>query len=413
MQTASPLSVDLSFKINGLMRKIYFLIFLLFTITGKTFAQSEPEKIQTVFSTLIFPPQPQHAHASSIVNLPNGDVLAVWYQGSGEREANDVKILGARLKKGSTVWSSPFLMADSPDLPDCNPVVFLNSKNKLFLVWIAVQAHRWEYSLLRYKTSINYSGNGAPEWNWQDNILLQPDDRFAQETEKKFRQTENKNDSVNFAPRYGNKIVEASKDAGKRCTGWMTRIKPLRLANGRILLPLYSDGFSMSLIAISDDDGDTWHASLPIVGRGNVQPALVQKKNGNIVAYMRDNGVEPNRVQVSESSDSGFTWTAATKINIANEASVELILLQDGRWAFVGDDEDDGRYRLSLYLSDDEGKTWKWKRLLENVPKGHGSFSYPCIFQAADGLMHISYSYSFEKQGESIKYVVADPKIIR
>src|SRR6202043_3628604 len=48
----------------------------------------------------------------------------------------------------------------------------------------------------------------------------------------------------------------------------MTRIKPLKLASGRILLPLYSDGFNMAIVAISDDDGDTWHASLPIVGRG-------------------------------------------------------------------------------------------------------------------------------------------------
>ncbi|HTS45142.1 MAG TPA: sialidase family protein, partial [Puia sp.] len=167
-----------------------------------------------------------------------------------------------------------------------------------------------------------------------------------------------------------------------------------------------------SLIAISDDDGSEWYPSLPIVGRGNVQPALVQKKNGNIMAYMRDNGDEPNRVQVSESADNGYSWSAAQKTNIPNEASVEILALKDGRWLFVGDDEDDGRYRLSMYLSDDEGKTWKWKRTLENVPKGEGSFSYPCLIQTGDGMIHISYSYSLGKKGESIKYVVIDPKSI-
>jgi predicted neuraminidase len=86
-----------------------------------------------------------------------------------------------------------------------------------------------------------------------------------------------------------------------------------------------------------------------------------------------------------------------------------LMVLQDGRWAFIGDDEDDGRYRLSIYLSDDEGKTWRWKRTLEDEQKGKGSFSYPCIIQTSDGLLHISYSYSMDKKGESIKYVVADP----
>jgi predicted neuraminidase len=207
-------------------------------------------------------------------------------------------------------------------------------------------------------------------------------------------------------------IIEASKDPAKRSTGWMTRIKPLMLADGRILLPLYSDGFNMSMVAISDDDGDTWRASLPIVGRGNVQPALVQKKNGNIKAYMRDNGDAPSRVQMSESADNGYSWSAAQKTNIPNEASVELLVLKDDRWAFVGDDEDDGRYRLSLYLSDDEGQTWKWKRTLENDQKGNGRFSYPCLIQTDDGLLNISYSYSVGKEGESIKYVVVDPKAI-
>jgi predicted neuraminidase len=392
------------------MKKIILLFFIsIITVAG--IAQTKLEKVQPVFQTLIFPSQPQHAHASSIVSLPNGDILATWYQGSGEREANDVKIMGARLRNGSKAWSEPFVMADTRDIPDCNPVLYVNSHHKLFLFWIAVQAHKWEYSLLRCKTSINYLDSISPVWNWQDDILFTPDDHFAEEVAAKFKQLpETKNGTASFGPRYGDKIIEAGRDQSKRSLGWMTRIKPLQLKNGRILLPLYSDGFSMSMIAISDDDCETWHPSLPIVGRGNVQPALVQKKDGNIIAYMRDNGEDPNRVQVSESTDSGFSWTTAQKINIPNTASVELILLQDGRWAFVGDDEDDGRYRLSIYLSDDEGKTWKWKRALEDEQKGKGSFSYPCIIQTADGLLHISYSYSMDKKGESIKYVVADPK---
>ena len=392
-------------------------LFLLITSTflfREIQAQPATEKAPKVFQTLIFPMQPQHTHGSSIVSLPNGDVLAAWFQGSGERTADDVKIMGARLKKGSQVWSAPFLMADTYGLPDCNPVLFLNNHNKLFLVWIAVQAHKWECSILRYRISENYNTDGAPVWNWQDNILLAPNDSFATETAIKFKQlTKNTSGSGSYAPRYDDMIIEASKDFAKRSIGWMTRIKPLKLANGRILLPLYSDGFNMSMVAISDDDGTTWHASLPIVGRGNVQPALVQKKNGHIVAYMRDNGDAPSKVQMSESTDKGYSWSAAQKTNIPNEASVELIVLKDGRWAFVGDDEDDGRYRLSLYLSDDEGQTWKWKRTLENDEQKSGRFSYPCLIQTADGLLHISYSYSVGKEGESIKYVVVDPKAIK
>lgn len=396
------------------MKKQYLCIILLFPWYVFVAAQPAQEKVTTAFETLIFPMQQQHTHGSSIVALPNGDLLAAWFQGSGERTADDVKIMGARLKKGTRTWSLPFLLADTYGLPDCNPVLFLNNHNKLFLVWIAVQAHRWECSILRYRTATNYGDTGAPVWNWQDNILLAPNDSFANETAAKFKQLPpSTSTSASYAPGYDNMIIDASHDLAKRSTGWMTRIKPLKLASGRILLPLYSDGYNMSLVAMSDDDGTTWRASLPIVGRGNVQPALAVKKNGSIAAFMRDNGDEPARVQVSESADNGYSWSAAQKSAIPNEASVELLVLQDGRWAFVGDDEDDGRYRLSLYVSNDEGKTWGWKRALENVPPGDGSFSYPCIIQTEDGLLHITYSYSPKKMGESIKYVEIDPKTIQ
>ena len=396
------------------MKSIYLVFISCILFISKTFAQPASEKAPKVFETLIFPMQPEHTHGSSIVSLPNGDVLAAWFQGHGERNSDDVRILGARLKKGSRTWSEPFEMADTYGLPDCNPVLFLNNHNKLFLVWIAVQAHKWECSILRYRTSVNYDGNSAPTWNWQDNILLAPNDSFATETATKFKQlTKNTSGSGSYAPRYDDMVIDASKDLTKRSMGWMTRIKALKLNNGRILLPLYSDGYNMALVAISDDDGDTWRASLPIVGRGNVQPALVQKKNGNIFAFMRDNGDEPSRVQYSESTDNGRTWSAAKKTDIPNEASVELIVMKDGRWAFLGNDEDDGRYRISLYLSDDEGLTWKWKRTLENNQKGSGRFSYPCLIQTNDGILHMSYSYSLEKGAESIKYVEVNPNDIR
>src|SRR5258705_12862704 len=47
-------------------------------------------------SELIFSLEKWHNHASSIAELPNGDLLVAWYRGSGEHEANDVRIMGAR-----------------------------------------------------------------------------------------------------------------------------------------------------------------------------------------------------------------------------------------------------------------------------------------------------------------------------
>ncbi|MDI1324115.1 MAG: exo-alpha-sialidase [Algoriphagus sp.] len=369
-------------------------------------AQSSP----VIHSELIFPLQEKHVHGSSLVALPNGDMLAAWFYGSGERTANDVKIMGARLKKGDKNWSEPFLMADTPNLPDCNPVLFLNQKGKIFLVWIAVQANRWEHSVLRVRTSENYADSGAPIWNWQDNILLNPGDEFANEVAKRFKELpENPAGWSEYAPKYDNMIIEASKDPRKRTTGWMTRIKPMLMENGKIVLPLYSDGFNFSMMAISEDFGENWKPGLPLVGRGPIQPALVKKKNGNLVAYLRDSGDAPSRVHISESTDGGESWTASEKTEIPNTASVEMLNLADGRWAFLGNDIEDGRYILSLYLSDDEGQTWKWKTRLEDQKPEGASFSYPSLIQTSDGMLHITYSYHPKSDSKSIKYVVVDP----
>ena len=287
-----------------------FLLLLAGLISGyMTHAQ---KGIQS--QNLLFPPQGQHVHGSSIVALPGGDLLAAWFQGSGERTADDVRIMGARLKKGSQVWSEPFLMADTPNLPDCNPVLFLNAKDKLFLVWIAVQANRWEQSILRFKTAVNYNQDGAPVWNWQDNILLKPDDHFATEIEKKFKLLPKTSAGwAGYALPYDEMIITAARDQTKRSIGWMTRIKPLLMENGRIVLPLYSDGFNLSITAISEDHGETWRPGLPIVGRGPIQPAIAKRKNGNLVALLRDSGDAPTRVHLSESADAGESWTASAE----------------------------------------------------------------------------------------------------
>jgi predicted neuraminidase len=376
-------------------------------------AQTPGIKNAIVREEYIFPFQSEHVHGSSIVMLPGGDMLAAWFQGSGERTADDVRVMGSRLKIGDKSWSTPFLMADTKGLPDCNPVLFLSRKGKLFLFWIAVAANKWEYSILRFRTSTNYSGNGAPVWEWQDNILLKPDDNFAREAEKKFKEMpDNQVGWAAYAPLYDDMILAATRDPMKRSFGWMTRIHPITLENGRILLPLYSDGFNFSLVAISDDDGTTWRPSLPIVGRGPIQPALAVRKDGTIVAYMRDSGDAPNRVHISTSSDNGESWTVSAKTDIPNEASVELRRLSDGKWAFLGNDITDGRYRFSLYLSDDEARSWKWKFAVENDAEKKGSFSYPCLIQTNDGLLHMSYSYSLGTGKKTIKHVVVDPKKI-
>ena len=360
---------------------------------------------QKTKSELIFPFQSQHVHSSSIVELPNGDLLTCWFQGSGERKANDVLINGSRLKKGKTKWSKPFLMADTPGQPDCNPILFLTKNDKLFLIWITVQANRWETSILKVKTTSDYKGKDAPNWEWQDVILMKPGKEFEERVKEQFGKY-GRNDLVwaEYALPYEEMLIEAAKDPKKRETGWMTRTHPTILDNGKILLPLYSDGFNFGLIAISEDDGLTWKSSLPIIGRGLNQPSLVVHKNGSIDAYMRDDGDEPGRIMISRSEDEGYSWTYAQKSEIPNPgASLEVIKLKSGNWLMVYNDIDDGRYSLAVAISNDEGKSWKWKRNLENIKSG--SFSYPSVIQSKNGDIHITYTYRLSDEKKTIKHV--------
>ena len=397
---------------NTNMKHILIAILLLISFSG--ISQKKNAYNSIVKQEFVFTPQSEHSHGSSIVALPNGDFLVAWFQGSGERTADDVRIMGARLEKGKTEWSKPFLMADTPGLPDCNPVLFINN-NKLFLVWIAVQGNRWEGSILRTRTTTNLNNSGSPVWEWQDNILIKPGEEFPEEVEKKFNEMPELNHGwAEYAPLYDDMIKEASKNQVLRSIGWMTRIKPLFLSSGRIILPLYSDGYNFSICAISDDDGESWKPSKPIVGRGPIQPALAVRKNGDIVAYMRDSGDAPARVHKSISKDNGESWSYTVKTDILNEASVELLVLNDGRWAFFGNDLNDGRYRLVLMLSDDEGETWKWKEYIENDNKqGGGSYSYPSLIQTEDGLLHITYSSRTSETEKSIKHIVVNTDKIR
>lgn len=374
---------------------------------GHVLAQSN---VKTEASMEIFPPQAEHTHGSSIVALPNGDLLAVWFQGSGERTANDVRIMGSRKTKSSSNWSAPFLMADTPGIPDCNPVLFLNSKNELTLVWIAVIGNQWEHSILRTRKSKNYNQAGAPIWNWQDNILLQPGEEFVTEVQARLKELPDTHHGWSaYAPDYDKLTIEATKNSKYRSIGWMTRIKPLVLGE-KIILPLYSDGYNLSLMAISEDSGETWKPSLPLVGRGPIQPALAQRKNGDIVAMARDSGDGPTFIQQSISKDQGQSWSAATKTTLPNTASVELLKLADGRWILVGNDIHDGRYQLALWVSNDEGMTWPSKPLyLENDTTKKGGFSYPSLIQDPKGTIHITYSSHFPT-GKTIVYKSINPE---
>ena len=353
---------------------------------------------------IIFAPEKIHNHSSSVVELPNHDLLVCWYHGSGERTADDVLIQGARWNHATGKWTAPFLLADTPGFPDTNPVLFLDSHNRLFFLWAVIVAHQWETALMKYRISTDYQQpDGPPRWEFQDNILLIPRNIAARTREFAAEAAAGSGPLAERAQH----LIQHARDEYFSRMGWFGRTHPLELPSGRMLVPLYSDGFSFGIMAISDDHGYTWTASEPIVGAGSVQPTVVRKNDGTLVAYLRDNGPPPKRALVSESHDNGVSWTTARDTDIPNPGtSLEVVRLNNGHWIMVYNDIESGRYSLVAAISDDEGTTWKWKRHLDGRPdrKSPDQYHYPSVIQAQDGAIHVTYSY-YTPAGQTIKHV--------
>jgi predicted neuraminidase len=359
----------------------------------------------SISGELIFPLEKWHNHSSSIVELPNGDLLVCWFHGSGERTADDVLIRGARWSRKTGKWSAPFVMADAPGFPETNPVLFIDGKQRLFFLWPLIVAHRWETALMKYRISTDYQqASGPPRWEFQDNIVLVPKNIAAKTKEWIAREAP---PATGPLAEYAKRQVDHAEDEYFSRMGWFTRTHPLQLPSGRILVPMYSDGFSYGIMAISDDGGYTWSASEPIVGAGCIQPSVVRKNDGTLVAYLRDNGPAPKRAHISYSKDDGVSWTLARDSELPNPGtSIEVARLRSGNWVAIFNDLERGRYSLVAALSDDEGATWKWKRHLDGNPatQANTQYHYPSVIQAKDGAIHVTYSY-FVPEGKSIKHV--------
>ncbi|WP_171654190.1 S-layer homology domain-containing protein [Paenibacillus foliorum] len=409
-----------------------------------------------------------HVHGSSITELPSGELLSVWFQGNGERDATTTRIMGARSVDGGKTWKTPFLMADSKGIADINPAVYVDAGERLWFFWYPVLAGRWETSQPKYayaeKGSYEFAvvGNNKPNWTWSEVINVKigmnigdpvnpssPDDFISPRLQKgyvntlkqkldefkaySFKPVDQGGAGVNvringedwggfveerlklaggdaYTPTVADKIFTRSGYPLARRIGWQTKDKPftIPLAGGkvRMLLPLYSDTMEQSMMAITEydptqplkDNSIQWEFSEPIVGAASIQASMAQRKDGTLVAYMRDNGPLPNRVVASESKDGGFTWSIGKDIPELLDPGVghDLVQLKNGNWAFVHVDAEKKRNSLAVALSDDEGRTWKYRKHLAIDSRANpGDYHYPAISEAMNGDILITFTRDF------------------
>jgi predicted neuraminidase len=280
-------------------------------------------------------------HAATIVELPNGDILVAWYAGE-EEAARDVAILCSRRPQGSEKWTEPEVLVDTPDKPEGNPVLWCDPKGVLWLFYVTMQGHGWTTCNMKYVRSLD---NGR---TWSEPMFLREE------------------------------------------LGWMTGIKPLVMKNGEILLPLYDEVNVSSVFMISGDGGKTWLKSGPIKSRpGNIQPSVVQLKDGSLLCYMRT--WVAGKMWQSTSRDNARTWSQATRHDLPNPGSrLDMVKLDTGDLVLIFNNTPRGRTPLSAALSHDEGKTWPF---IKNLETERGEFSYPAVIQTRDGLIHVVYTY--------------------
>jgi predicted neuraminidase len=293
----------------------------------------------------------RECHASTLVEVPSGDLLAAWFAGSKEGNP-DVGIWISRLEGGA--WSEPCLAADEEGVPCWNPVLFMGPDRVLWLFYKVGESPRsWSGAYLR-------SRDQGRSWSGP---MLQP-------------------------------------------AGLLGPIKnkPIILSNGKMACPTSVESYRAwtSWVEILDPDGTAWARHGPIaypgVNLGLIQPTLVELGKGRLRAFMRATRTI-GRVCVADSVDLGITWGPARKTVLPNPNSgIDAVGLRSGSVAMIYNHTAEARTPLNAAISLDGGERWRAPRTLEDEP---GEYSYPAVIEGSDGMIHATYTY----RRETIRHV--------
>ena len=289
------------------------------------------------------------AHASTIVELRNGDLLSAWFGGGAEGK-NDVAIWGSRRSEGK--WSEPVELVREPEIACYNPVFFHTADAKLWLYY------KFGPNPQTWTAGRRFSTDDGKTWSAVEHLP---------------------------AGLYG-----------------PIRAKPLVLANGIVVSGTSVESYKSWSVWIerSTDNGQTWTRIGPVTAPepasatpgdyGIIQPSVIRLKDGTLRLYARSTS-QIAKICVSDSKDDGLHWSPVHTIDVPNPNSgLDAVGLRDGRVVLIFNNTPKGRSPLNLAVSTD-GEHFRLFHTLESEPGGE--FSYPSIIQARNGDLYATYTW--------------------
>lgn len=302
-----------------------------------------------------------NAHASTVLPLPDGTVLAAWFGGTKEGK-NDVDIWVARREENG--WCAPQKISYAAKIPHWNPVLFLRENGEICLFFKV--------------------GRNIPSWRTFVSVSTDGGKSFGAPYE----------------------LVKGDVSGGRG----PVKNKCIRLESGRVLAPASSENRGWNcFVDISEDDGKTWRKTpkvrtertAPILNSLNnytsnkipmIQPTLWESEKDKVHMLTR---TPVGRIYRSDSEDGGETWCEAYATELPNNNSgIDLVKTPDGSLYLLSNPVEENwgeRSPLTLQKSTDNGASWETVLILEEEKKD-SEFAYPAI-EYYDGCLYVTYTY--------------------
>src|SRR6185437_1991928 len=300
-------------------------------------------------SEFIFEPGSQsfpECHASTIVELKGGELLAAWFGGTHER-APDVAIWTARYAKGA--WSKPVEVAREKNIPTWNPVLFHTKDGRL-----------WLY----YKAGPDTgSWSGARMWSNDEGVTWSKPERLPAGLLGPIR-------AKPLVQADGTIVSGTSFEAYKTWAAWIER----RRDGGKSWAKIGPITISAAVDEAEPPAPAPAPGSPGLAARdkgprktvGIIQPSVVSMGSKHLRLYARSQTLA-SKIAIADSYDDGVTWTQARFINLPNNNSgIDAVALKDGRIVLVFNDTTRGRTPLNLAVSK-EGEHFRIFATLEDT----------------------------------------------